>query len=291
MIDDDQAVHERRVADKRCRSSGLRSGAPAGSVNRPKRTNNRQQPKGRIPQPARFPERKAAPSRAAGASPVDLPARDICPSRGSMIRSVTTAMMIVRTTTDAIENQRLAVRSMRERGVDHVNGVVGDLREHGVKRLDQHIHGERAGDAGKSQGQSGKRMATDAQQGRACQWNQDQIAGIRRDAGEDADKRQNVSQSPVRGHGNELADQRIDQTSLLGHAHADHGDDQQTNSTEAQEVRHQPGVDVANAIDRQQTICGGLCRLDFVRIWINDLIAKHLLQADTEYVKARSRWR
>ena len=177
-----------------------------------------------------------------------------------MIRSVTTAMMTVRQQNGRHRKQEIGGQIYGNIGIDHVNGVVGDLREYGVKRLDDHIDVEGASDAGKSQGKSGKRIPTDAQKGRACQWNQHQIAGIRRDAGKNSDKRQNVNQSPVRGHGNELPDQRIDQTGFLGHAHADHGDDQQTDSTETQEVRHQPGVHVANAIDCQQTVGDGFCR-------------------------------
>ena len=52
-------------------------------------------------------------------------------------------------------------------GVDQVDRVVGELDEHRIERLDQHVHGEGAGDRGKAQRQPGERMSADAEEGRA----------------------------------------------------------------------------------------------------------------------------
>ena len=61
--------------------------------------------------------------------------------------------------------------------------VVGELDEHGVERLDQHVDGEGAGHGGKAQRQAGQRMPSDGQIGDAGERDQDQIAGIGGDAG------------------------------------------------------------------------------------------------------------
>ena len=68
-------------------------------------------------------------------------------------------------------------------------------------------------------------MAADAEEGGARQRNQHQVAGVRRDARQDADERQDVGQRIGRRDQHQLADQRLDQAGLLGHADAHHGDD------------------------------------------------------------------
>lgn len=79
-----------------------------------------------------------------------------------------------------------------------MDGIVGEFDEDRVERLDQHVHGERAGNSGKSQSQAGEGMAAHANEGGACQRNQDQIAGVRRDARHDAHERHDVSQGAGR---------------------------------------------------------------------------------------------
>ena len=47
--------------------------------------------------------------------------------------------------------------------VDEMRGIVGELDQDGVERLDQHVDGEGAGDGGKAERQAGERMPPDAQ--------------------------------------------------------------------------------------------------------------------------------
>ena len=62
--------------------------------------------------------------------------------------------------------------------------VVGELDEHRIERLDQHIDRERARDRGKTECQASKRMPPHAHVGDARQRDQNQIARIRTDARE-----------------------------------------------------------------------------------------------------------
>ena len=220
--------------------SGLRSGAPDGSVSKAKTTTAPSSAKSAIPQAARLFGGQCAVLRSAGSRPRRRCSALYVPSRGSIIRSVMNAMSTVRNSTDAIENQRFDVRPIERVGIDQMDGVVGEFDEDRVERLDQHVDGERAGDGGEAQRQAGEGMAADAEEGDARQRNQDQIAGIRRDARHDADERQDVGQRPARRHDDQLADQRLHQAGFLGHAGADHGDDHEPDRGEAHEVRDQP---------------------------------------------------
>ena len=98
------------------------------------------------------------------------------------MRSVMKAMMTVRNSTEAKENQTFEARPIDRFGIDEMGRIVGELDEHGVERLDQHVDGEGAGDRGKAQRQAGERMPPDGQIGDAGERDQDQIAGIGGDA-------------------------------------------------------------------------------------------------------------
>ena len=100
-------------------------------------------------------------------------------------------------------------------GVDEMGGVVGELDEDSIERLDQHVDGEGAGHGGKAERQAGERMTPDRQIGDAGERDQDQIARIRSDARQDTDKGQDIGQRPCRRHDDELADQRRDQAQIL----------------------------------------------------------------------------
>lgn len=54
-------------------------------------------------------------------------------------------------------------------------------------------------------------MAADGEIGDAGQRDQDEVAGIGRDAGDDADEGEDIGQRPLRGDDDELADQRGDE--------------------------------------------------------------------------------
>ena len=99
------------------------------------------------------------------------------------MRSVMKAMTTVRNSTEAMENQTFDGQADRAVGIDEMGRVVGELDEHGVERLDQHVDGEGAGHGGKAERQAGERMPSDGQIGDAGERDQDQIAGIGRDAG------------------------------------------------------------------------------------------------------------
>ena len=144
--------------------------------------------------------------------------------------------------------------------------VIGELDEHGVERLDQHVDGEGAGHGGEAERQAGERIPSDGQIGDAGERDQDQIAGIRRDAREDADEGQDVGQRPARRDDDELADQRRDQAGLLGDAGADHRGDHQPDRGEAHEVRDQRRVHEADAVRVQQAADLRGRGLDLVRI-------------------------
>ena len=111
---------------------------------------------------------------------------------------------------------------------------------------------------GKAQRQPGERMPADAEERRAGQRNQHQIAGIRGDARQDAHERQDVRQRPARRDDHQLANQRLDQARFLGHADADHGDDHQARRrVKPMKFGMSDVVDEANAVRRQQAPCDG----------------------------------
>ena len=178
--------------------SGLRSGAPGGSVSRPKTTSTPSSAKQRVPQPARLVGGQCPLPPACSPSGRFSRLAMVLPSRGSIIRSVMNA------DEDRQEDDRRdgepEVRGQADGlvRIDQVDGVVGELDEDGVERLDQHVHGERAGDRGETQGQPGERVPADAEEGDAGQRNQDQVAGVGGDARQDADERQDVGQRPAR---------------------------------------------------------------------------------------------
>ncbi|MGX1400493.1 hypothetical protein AB7M70_009902 [Bradyrhizobium japonicum] len=148
----------------------------------------------------------------------------------------------------------------------------GDFRQNGIKRLDDHVHGECTCDCGKSHSEPGERMPANAQEGGAGQRDQHHIAGVCGNAGQDADERDDVNECPTRRDGHEFSDQRVDQAGFLGDADAHHGDDQQPNRGETHEVWHEPGVNMTNSIRRQQAIGGRGRGLDLVSIRVDDLI-------------------
>ena len=110
-----------------------------------------------------------------------------------MMRSVMKAISTVRKSTEAIENHRFEARPIDVFGIDQMDGVVGELDQHRVERLDQHVDGERAGHGGEAEREAGERMPADGKEGDAGERDQHQVAGIGRDAREDADERQDVA--------------------------------------------------------------------------------------------------
>ncbi len=253
--------------------SGLRSGAPDGIVRRAKTTRSPKKRKQRVPQTARLVGRKFSSSL-----------RRWAPALGGAALGLVLAQpWLDRPFGDERDEDRQdqhgrdrepEVRRQTDRdvGIDQMNGVVRELDQHSIERLDQHVHGERAGDSGEPQGQAGEGMAVHAQEGRACQWNQDEVAGVRRDARHDAHERHDVGQRPGRGDQDQLADQRLHQAGLLRDAGSHHGDDHEPHRGEAHEIRDQPLVHEADPVCRQQTPRGGCCRLELVGLRIENLI-------------------
>ena len=150
--------------------------------------------------------------------------------------------------------------------------VVGELDEHGVERLDQHVDGKGGGHGSKAKREAGERIASDGQIGDAGERDQDQIAGIGGDAGDDADEGQDIGQRPVRRYDDELADQRGDQAGFLRHAGADHRGDHEPDRGEAHEVRDQRRVHEADAVGVQQAADLGGRGLDLVRVRVDAFV-------------------
>ena len=153
---------------------------------------------------------------------------------------MTSETTTVSTATETIENQRFAVRSI-ERGIEQVDGVVRDLGEDAIERLDQDVHRERAGDAGERSGQTRQRMPADAQEAPRRQWDQHQVAGVGGDARQDADEDQDVRQHPA-GERPPACESAPSPGRRLGDAHAQHRDDDQANRGEVHEVLDEPCV-------------------------------------------------
>ncbi len=154
-----------------------------------------------------------------------------------------------------------------------MGGVVGELDENGVERLDQHVDGEGAGHRGKAERQAGQRIASDGEEGDAREREQDQIAGVGGDAREDADEGEDVAERPGRGHRHELADQCGDQARGLRDTGADHRRDHQADRGEAHEIRDQRLVHEADAVRVEQIADAGGRDLDLVGDRIDALVA------------------
>ena len=150
--------------------------------------------------------------------------------------------------------------------------VIGQLGQHRIERLDQHVDSECAGDRGKPHRQASKRVSVDGEESGARQGNENQIARVRGDARENSDKRQYVCQRPCGGDGDQLSDQRIDQAGLLRNADPDHGDDQEPDGAETEKVRNQSRVDMADAVRVQQAVGLGCRGLDLESVGIDDLV-------------------
>ena len=170
-----------------------------------------------------------------------------------------------------MENQRLDVRPIDRARVDKAGGVVGELDENGVERLDQHVDREGAGDGRETQRQAGQGIAPDRKVGDAGERDQNQIARIRRDARQDAHKGQDIGQRPGRRDDHELPDQRRDEAGFLGDAGADHGDDHQPDGGEAHEVWDQRRIHEANAVRGHQASDRRGRGLDLMRLGIDAL--------------------
>ena len=189
-----------------------------------------------------------------------------------MIRSLTSAMTTVRTRTDAIENRRLAVRSSDIVGLTMwMASLVSSVRTASSGLMIMFTLNAPATAANPTASPASGCRPT-LRKAAPAKRDQHHIAGIGGDARQNADECDDVNQCPARRDGHELSDQRIHQAGFLGHADAHHGDDQQADCGETQEIRHEPGVDVANSVCRQQAVGDGGCGLDLVRIRIDDLV-------------------
>ncbi len=121
----------------------------------------------------------------------------------------------------------------------------------------------------------------DGDEGGARERDQDQVAGIGGDAREDADEHQHVGQCMPRRDRHQLADQRLDEARLFGHADPDHRDDDDADCIEVHEVLHEAGEHEPDAVHGQQAAGGGGRVLDLVGVRIDDLIG----DAQSEHVE------
>ncbi len=99
--------------------------------------------------------------------------------------------------------------------------IVGDFGQNAVDWRDQEIDPEHTGDTGEGRRQPGQWMSSQAQKGGGSERDQDQVPGIRGDAGHHADGYQDPGDCLARGHLHDLFDQCGHQTRLLGEADAD----------------------------------------------------------------------
>ncbi len=169
----DEPIHERRVADQ-FPVSGLRSGAPLGSVRNRKTTRRPISPNSASAARA-TPARKALPwfwmppsaaARIVGAEPRrDHAVGDECDdNRQEQHRS------------DG--EPEVGRQPDRPVGIDEMSSVIGELDEHGVERLDQHVHRKSAGHRCKAEREAGQRMPPDCQISDAGERYQHEITGI-----------------------------------------------------------------------------------------------------------------
>ena len=177
--EDDQAVHERRVSDER---AGVRIA---------QRRSRRERQQTKDDETASSPNSAYRNPRDSSAESPPLCLRRCFTLRLRLILAqprldrfapVMNAMRTVRNTTDAMENQRLAVRPMETLGSTRWMASLVNSTRTASSGLINMFTVNALGDRGESQSQPGEGMPTDAQEGRACQRNQDQIAGIRGDA-------------------------------------------------------------------------------------------------------------
>ncbi len=150
-----------------------------------------------------------------------------------------------------------------------MDGVVGDADEHAVERLDEDVDAEDGGDRGEGRGQAGKGMAAHAQVGRGAERDEDQIAGIGRDARDDADEDEDVGQGLGRRNQHELANEGRDQARRFGDADAQHRDDDDADGAEIHEVRDDARIHEANAVDAQQAASADRLDLDRVSLRVD----------------------
>ena len=148
---DDEPVHERRVADERA-GLGIAQRRPDGNVSSAKNASTARTAHVGVLQPSLLLRRSRL--RAAPAA-----RRCMAPSRGSTIFSVMSDTTNVSRNTDAIENQKFAVRSIEIVGIEQVDRVVGDPGQHAVERLDENVDAEHRGHAREGCGEPGERDA------------------------------------------------------------------------------------------------------------------------------------
>ncbi|MBB4228859.1 hypothetical protein GGD56_002701 [Rhizobium mongolense] len=125
------------------------------------------------------------------------------------------------------------------------------------------------GDGGKAQGE--KRVAPDSEICDARERNKDEIASVRRNAGDDAHESKDVGQRPARGYNHQFPNQRRHKPGFLGDASANHRGYHQSDRGEAHEIRDERLVHEADAVGVQQAPDRSRSGLDLMAFRIDPL--------------------
>ena len=139
-------------------------------------------------------------------------------------------------------------------GIEQMDGVVGDFGEHTVDRRDDQVHAEHRRNARECRRKSRDRMPAQTEECGGSQRDQNQVAGVGRDAGEHAHRHDDEGDRPAGCHDHDLADQRVDQAGLFREADADHGNENYADRGKPQEVPHDRRDDEADTLRREQAV-------------------------------------
>ena len=118
-------------------------------------------------------------------------------------------------------------------------------------------------------------MPPNRKEGRRRQRDQHQIARIRRDGRNNADKHKDIGQQLRWRDDYQLADKRLHQAGFFRNANPNHGNNDHTNRVEAHEIGHHAGEHEADAINGQQATCRRCGLFDLAGLGVIGLI-RHL---------------
>ena len=191
--DEQQAVHERRRADDVAGDRVAQRGAGRQGDQQDHDDRHQERDPGEL-QAARLLGRRP---RASG-PPRDLVAApaSTAPAGARSIRSVRTAATIARMIEQAIAKNQFATIVIGSLPRDQADRLVGDLGDHRVGRRQDEVDAEDRADAGEAGGHAGSGCRPDARERGGAERDQDQVAGVGRDAREHADHDQDERQDP-----------------------------------------------------------------------------------------------
>ena len=171
-----------------------------------------------------------------------------------MIFVVISVMTIVKKIVETIPNQRLATRSRLTLGSTSCADSLAmsvTTPSAGVSRM---LTENAALTAPKPAAMPASGCRPTLMNAAAARGISTKVAGVRRDARDDADEHDDVGQRSRRRDRHQLADQRPDEPRVLGHADADHRDQDHPDGCEPQEVGDERREDEGDAGRGQQPL-------------------------------------